>query len=418
MMRSFKFVRTASSKLQFKINQSIIFNYLRANGPISRAKISQDLKISAPAVSRVIEKLINDGYVIETCKQETKSGKRPTLLALNKDRGFVLGVDLGSEKLKMALMDFSGKIVKNCVGPDILDQMDITEVLKCEIAGFFKEAAKNFKKDSINSEIKSICLAFPADIDPLSGKIISAPLYGSWGNINLKEDIKKAFNIPVFIENNVNLAAWGEKINGKAKNCSNMVFLEISNGIKAGIIVNNALIKGQNGYAGEVGFTITGTSNLGFKTDDKGYLERSASITSIADKAVLLLKEGHKSVLTDMVKNNIDEISPSIICEAASKNDKLSKDIIDNAVRLLSIAVINLVLILNPKIIVLGGYLCNLPYRDELFVKPMKNYIKKTIPFVMPDIEISEFKDEAAIIGSCLVAMESLLLGEFPYKIE
>ena len=133
MKQSFKFVKTASSELQFKINQSIIFNYLRANGPISRAKISQDLKISAPAVSRVIEKLINDNYVIEAQKQETKSGKRPTLLTLNKNRGLVLGVDLGSEKLKMALMDYSGSIVKRYVGPDILDRMDISEILKNEI---------------------------------------------------------------------------------------------------------------------------------------------------------------------------------------------------------------------------------------------------------------------------------------------
>lgn len=112
MVQSFKFVRTASSELQFKINQSIIFNYLREKSPISRAKISQDLKISAPAVSRVIEKLISDNYVLETKKQETKSGKRPTLLTLNKDRGLVLGIDLGSEKIRMSLMNYDGNIVK------------------------------------------------------------------------------------------------------------------------------------------------------------------------------------------------------------------------------------------------------------------------------------------------------------------
>ena len=97
MRQSFKFVKTASSELQFKINQSVIFNYLRENGPIPRVKISKDLKISAPAVSRVIEKLIENNYVFETEKIETKSGKRPTLIALNEDRGFVLGIDLGGE---------------------------------------------------------------------------------------------------------------------------------------------------------------------------------------------------------------------------------------------------------------------------------------------------------------------------------
>ena len=97
MRQSFKFIKTAGSGLQFKINQSIIFNYLRENGPISRAKISKDLKISAPTVSRVIEKLLENNYVFEIKKIETKSGRRPTLIALNEGRGFVLGIDLGGE---------------------------------------------------------------------------------------------------------------------------------------------------------------------------------------------------------------------------------------------------------------------------------------------------------------------------------
>ena len=417
-MQSFKFVKTASSELQFKINKSIIFNYLKAKGPISRAKISKDLKISAPAVSRVIEKLINEEYVIETCKQETKSGKRPTLLIINKNRGLVLGVDLGSEKLKMAIMDYSGSILKRYVGPDILECMDVSEVLKNEILKVFSDVRQNILKNSIALEIKAICIAFPADIDPLSGKIISASLYGGWSDINLKKDMKKEFDIPVYIENNVNLAAWGEKAIGKAKNFSNVVFLEISNGVKAGIIINNVLIKGENGYAGEVGFTIADTKNLGFKIINKGYLEKFASITSIKNSAVSLLKEGRKSIMLEMVNNDIDKVSPAIVCIAAFKGDSLAKNIIESVVKLLSIALLNIILILNPKIIVFGGYICSLPYKEELFINPIQNYIKNSIPFVMPEFKISEFRDEATIIGSCLVAMESLLVGEFPYKIE
>ncbi len=418
MKQSFKFVKTASSELQFKINQSIIFNYLRANGPISRAKISQDLKISAPAVSRVIEKLINDDYVIEAQKQETKSGKRPTLLTLNKNRGLVLGVDLGSEKLKMALMDYSGSIVKRYVGPDILDRMDISEILKNEISKVFADYQKNISRDPMHLEIKSICIAFPADVDPLSGRIISAPLYGSWSNINLKEDIKAVFDLPVFIENNVNLAAWGEKTNGKAKNFSNVVFLEISNGIKAGIIIDNVLIKGENGYAGEIGFTITDTENLGFKIINKGYLEKFASVTSLRNKAVKLIKEGKKSLIMNLAGNDIDKIDSAIVCEAAMADDIVAKDIIENIVKLLSIAMINLILILNPKIIILGGYIFNLPYKNELIVNPIKNYVKQSIPFSIPDIELSDLGNDATIIGSCYMAMEALLIGEFPYIIE
>ena len=419
MKESFKFVKTASSELQFKINQSIIFNYLRMNGPISRAKISRDLKISAPAVSRVIEKLISDDYVVETKKMETKSGKRPTLLVLNKYRGLVLGIDLGSEKLVTALMDYSGNIVKKYIGPDILERMDIAEVLKEEIKKVFDDCRNHIIINDLNyCEIKSICIAFPANVDPVSGKIINAPLYGSWSEINLKEDINNEFNVPVFIDNNVNLAAWGEKNSGKGKDYSNVVFLEISNGIKAGIIIDNVLLKGENGYAGEIGFTIVNTENLGFKIINKGFLEKFASVTSLKKIAVRSIEAGSKSKILEIAGNDINKIEPSTVCEAAIKGDTLAREIVENVTRLLSIAMINLILILNPKIIILGGYIFSLPYRDELFISPIKNYVKDSIPFNIPDIEISEFGQDATIIGACLMAMEALLVGEFPYKID
>lgn len=95
MDKFIKFLRTTGAELQYEIDMSIIFNYLRESGHIFRAKISRDLKNSAPAVSRVVEKLINESYLVEKDKQETESGKRPTLLKTNKNKRFVMGIDLG-----------------------------------------------------------------------------------------------------------------------------------------------------------------------------------------------------------------------------------------------------------------------------------------------------------------------------------
>lgn len=418
MRQSFKFVKTASSELQFKINQSIIFNYLRENGPISRAKISRDLKISAPAVSRVVEKLISDDYILETKKLETKSGKRPTLFALNKDRGLVLGIDLGGEKIRMSLMNYSGVIVKKYIGPEIMDSTDIELRISNEIMKALVDCKKNEWKYSNPLEIQSIYIAIPADVDPISGRITSAPLYGSWRDINLKEKINARFEIPVFVENNVNLAAWGEKKYGRGKDFANVVFLEISNGVAAGIIIDNVLLRGENGYAGEIGFTIINTENLGFKVINKGFIEKFASVTSIKKKALKAISEGEKTLILDLAENDINKIESSLVCEAAIKGDKLAKEIIENVVKFLSIAIINLILIINPKIIIIGGYILNLPYKNELFINPIKNFVEKSIPFEIPDIELSVLGDDAAIIGSCFMAIESLLTGEFPYKID
>lgn len=418
MKPPFKFLKTASSKLQFKINQSIIFNYIKEKGPISRAKISRDLKISAPAVSRVIEKLINNDYIVETKKQETKSGKRPTLLALNNDRGFVMGIDLGGEKIKIALMNYNGAIIKKYIGPEIKDCPEIEHMIEEQISEVFNDCNKNEWGHENTPKIQSICIAIPAEVDPFSGKITSAPLYGSWRDINLKEKISLKFKTPVFIENNVNLAAWAEKNYGRGKDIANIVFLEISNGIAAGIIIDNILLKGENGFAGEIGFTIVNTENLGFKAVNKGFLEKFASVTGIKNQIIKAIKEGKKTMVIDLAENNLDKIEPYIICKAAIMGDELANEIIKNIVKFLSIAIINLILIINPKLIIIGGYILNLPYKNELLINPIKDFIEKSIPFEIPDIEFSVLGEDAAIIGSCLMAIDYLLMGEFPYRID
>ncbi len=416
MERALKFSRTVSSKLQYKINISIIFNYLRENEPISRAKISKDLNISAPAVSRVIEKLIGDGYVVETEKAETKSGKKPTLLEINSRKGFVIGIDLGKEKLKVALTNLNGKTIERYKGFKISNNKDIGEKLIIEIRNILN---KWDKKSNLNKNtLKAICVGIPADIDIETGRIIAAPLYGNWKDLNLKEILGSEFNIPVYIENDVNLSALGEKHYGEGKSFKDFIFVEISNGIGAGIVIDNHLFRGSLGSAGEVGFTIINADNLGFKVKNKGFLEKFASVERIKKKAIREIRNGRKTIITEMVKNDIEKIEPYMVCEATTRGDELANNIICEMVIFLSIGIINLILIINPQIIVIGGDICNLPEVNRLFLEPIIEKIRSSIPFKIPEIKLSLLGEDAGVVGASFQAIESLLTNKFPYKIE
>ncbi|GAG59160.1 unnamed protein product, partial [marine sediment metagenome] len=363
------------------------------------------------------DKLIKDSYVLETEKQKTKGGKRPTLLKINENKGFVIGIDLGRKKIRAALNNFSGKMTKKYWGFEVVDKKDIGERLNSEISKILSRNKKSGLK-SIEPELKAICIGVPAVIDVDSGKIISAPLYGSWRDLNLKEIISNKFNIPVFIDNNVNLTALTEKNYGEGKNFSDVVFVEISNGIGAGIIIDNHLLRGSYGSAGEIGFTIINSENLGFKIKNKGFLEKFASVKSIQKKAIEAINKGRKTLIMDIVENDISKIEPSIVCKAAINGDRLANDIIEGIVRFLSIIIINLVLILNPQIIILGGDICSLPEVDKLFVKPIISLVEESVPFKIPYIKLSSLGEDAGVIGASFMAMEALLIDEFPYKIE
>ena len=416
MERSLNFLRTASAELQYKINISIIFNYIRENEPISRIRIANNLKISPSAVSRVIGKLIEDGYVVEADKLKTKGGKRPTLIKIKQDKGFVIGIDLGKEKFKLALTGFNGEIIEKYRGFKISNDKNIAEKIINEIKKILSKyhQDKKLKQDNL----KAICVGIPAAIDIDNGKIISAPLYGEWKDLNLKEILGSEFNIPIYVENDVNLSALGEKHYGEGKNFRDFIFVEISNGIGAGIIIDKHLFRGSLGSAGEVGFTIINADNLGFKVKNKGFLEKFASVESIKKKAIREIRKGRKTIITKMVKNDIEKIEPYMVCEAAISGDELANGIITETVNFLSIGIINLILIQNPQIIVLGGDICNLPEVSRLFLEPIIEKIRSSIPFEIPEIKLSLLGEDAGVVGASFQAVESLLMNKFPYKIE
>lgn len=417
MRGSFKFLDTANPGLQQKINKSIIFNHLREKGKISRAKISKDLGISAPAVSRAIEKLIEEGYVIETERIKTKMGKRPTPLIINKNKFFVIGIDLGKTRLKMALVNLKGEMVEKFKGSVILKNKRTIERVVNEIRNFIEKYTN--RKNLKSYKIESICVGVPAAVNTNTERVLRTQHYKDWEwkDFNLKNIITSEFNIPVFVENDANLSAIGEKHYGEGQKHDTIIFVEVSNGIGAGIIINNKLVRGFNGSAGEIGFTLSGSKKLDFKIKDRGFLEEHSSIRSISERTVAEIKKGRKTIITDMVKNNFKRITPSLVSKAAIKGDKLANDIITTIVKLLSIGIINLILIVDPQLVVLGGDIANLSEVNKLFIKPITEKIKSSVPFIIPEIKVSSLGEDTCMRGASFNAIESILINEFPYRI-
>jgi len=422
-MKTLKITRTANANLQNKINTSVIFNYLRENEPTYRARISRDLNISAPAVSRIVDKLIADGNVVETEKLKIQSGKRPTQLRINSDKCNVIGVDLVKERIKIALSDFRGKIISTHQGCSITEATNIGAKLIEEIEDVLARHA--MERDTLERNIeaqtnnlKAICVGIPAVVDIDTGYVTDAPLYASLRDLNLKERLGDYFGVPIYVENVVKLSALGEKHYGEGADYKDIVFIEVSNGIGAGIIIDNHLIRGTHGSAGEIGLYVTGRENLGYKVQSKGCLEKNASIEALVEKAVKAVESGRQSLVLEYANGDPGSLTPSAVCRAAIEGDRIANEIISEIVESLSLVTINLILILNPQIIVFGGEICNLPGVKTLFIDPIRETVAASIPFEIPQVKISSLGENAGVIGASFLAIESLLLGEFPYTID
>jgi predicted NBD/HSP70 family sugar kinase len=406
---------TANANLQNKINISGIFNYIREHGLTYRARIARDLRISAPAVSRAIDRLMEDGYVIETTKLVTVSGKRPTQLRINPDKGIILGVDLIKERIKIAVSDFSGQVTATHQGFSFDEEIDVCRALVEEIDLVLSRDG-GASNGSGAENLRAVGIGIPAIIDIDTGAVVDAPLYTNLRGVNLKKELEERFHVPVFVENVVKLSALGEKQYGEGRNYKDIIFIEISDGIGAGIILDDHLVRGYYGSAGEIGFSIIGTENLNFVSRNKGFLEKNASFESIREKALEECRAGRWRPAKE-AGGELEEVTPAYVCEAARSGDGVALGIVERIASELSVLFINLILMLNPQIVVIGGDFCGLPHAQELFIEPIAAHVRRCLPFQPPKISLSTLGGDAGIIGASHFAISSLLLNEFPYTV-
>jgi predicted NBD/HSP70 family sugar kinase len=415
--RKINFLESIGPRLQNIINESIVLNYVKENKFLSRAKIARSLNISAPTVSKIIDNLIKNNYIIETEKAVSSGGKRATELAFNKDIGSIISVDLSKRKILIAQLDFDFNIINKYVGFKI-EHMDegILERIVEEIKIFLKKYSISLKNKKNKENFNIISIGVPCGVERESGKIISAPLFKNWLDLNLKKYLENIFKIPVIIENIVNQSAIGEKHFSLSEKIKNLVFIEISNGIGAGIIVDDNLLCGSTNSSGEIGFTISKPEDLEFKYKLKGKLEKEISIENIEKKVVKLINDGKKTKIYELVEGDPSKVNINIIFKAAIEGDKLANKIIDEVVNYLAITVINVTLIINPQLIVIGGQISSVPGVDTLVIKPLRRMVKKIVPFEPPEIKVSILGEDAGILGASLQSVELILGAKFPYR--
>jgi predicted NBD/HSP70 family sugar kinase len=413
----FEVSTTANQALQGEINRSIIYNYIRESGPVSRTHVARTLGISPSAVTRVVNALVREKYLLEAEKVETPVGKRPTLLRINGQKGSVLAVDLSQDRVRLGLYDFGGGLLSERKGFRILGRRESADRLLAEIHAFLEAYLEGSGLSQKRLGLGLISVGIPADVDVQTGRILSACLYADWYGINFKEKLEQEFRLPALVEKDVTLSVLAEKRVGAGRNHRNIAFIEVSNGVSAGIICDDRLIRGASGSAGQIAFQVINPESERFRSENLGYLDRHASMQGIRARMAEELGRGRRSSVTSMPAFRIDDLDPAAVCQAALDGDELAGEVIAHVVGLLGRGLLNLVLAVNPEVLILGGHVSNLPGAQQLFASAIASYIAQAIPFKVPEVRISTLGEEVVLVGASLHAVEALVAGSFPYRL-
>jgi len=302
---------------------------------------------------------------------------------------YAIGIDLGGTNLRVALVSQEGEIarkIKKASSEEVFNSLleTIEEIMQGDIAG--------------------IGLGVAGLIDRKNGRVFSSPNHRAVEGLDLIEGIQRKFNLPVYLENDANVAALGEKVSGAGKNFENFILLTLGTGIGGGIIYKGELLD----VSAEIGHMSINAEAEKCPCGNIGCLENYASARAMIAKAVAMLEKGAESMLKNCCNGSIYKITPEDIYKSALEGDTLSREILRDAGRALGVGLANIINILSPEAIILAGGLIGAwnIYVQEAIREASRRAFKDVFEAVK--IIPSSLGDDAGIVGAAsLVFMKT-----------
>ena len=311
-----------------------------------------------------------------------------------------IGVDVGGTKILAEVVTEKGKILaraRTSTPRKARPQQTVKTIIQV-IEDALKENLIHTKA------VKAIGIGIPGVVHPRTGVIKVTPNMNLSG-INIVSPLKKRFNIPVAIGNDVDLGILGEQWLGAARNYDNAIGIFIGTGIGGGIILDGKLVRGEHGAAGEIGHMIIQPDGLDCGCGNKGCLETIAGRSGIERAIRRAVEHGKKTVVTKILDDDLKVIKSKVLRKALQKKDKLVTSIMKKAFETFGYACISIKHMYDPQVIVLGGGLMEacgdfiLPMVTKVFASD--KFLKNKAPC---KIVVSQLEDDAVALGAVALA--------------
>ncbi|MEA4882729.1 MAG: ROK family transcriptional regulator [Clostridia bacterium] len=348
-------VQTGNQGFVKGLNKAIVLNAIWNQPDICRAEISRLSGLNRATVSSLVEELIADGYVVENGMGESALGRKPVMLQANPNACLMVGVDLGVDYAKLAMADFTMKVLATetlPIGEDPRHEDVVSGINAC-IRQFVERAPATVRG------LAGIGLGVPGLVDSDRGVLAFAPNL-HWENVPLRELVQSQFHVPVFVDNEANAGAIGEKWFGAGKGAQNMIYFSAGIGIGAGIFVNGGLLRGFRGYAGEVGHFTVIPGGLQCGCGNHGCWETVASESAAIHRVKSSIKAGRQTLLQEAISSRRSHssgcrLTADDLLEACEKGDAVAIEALKETGRSLGTGIAGFVNAFNPELVIVGN---------------------------------------------------------------
>jgi glucokinase len=387
-------VLVARPPLLRQTNAQLLLRLLRETGPCSKADLVRASGLSAPTVTNVVAHLSSAGLVEPIGEGDSTGGRPPDIIRFRAERGCVVGVEIGSNLLRFLLADLDGSELGRAKAA--LPWHSSKPATVC--AQIAKEIRNLLRKQKLaEDQLLGLVVGVPAIVNVQEGIVLSLSKLKGWNSVSLRTMLGKEFKCQVIVENDTNLAAQGEYYRGAAKGEGNFVFITIGEGVGAGIFLDGNIYRGSQWSAGEIGYLrVPHISREHPTIHGYGRLEKVLGAPGI-------LRSWRASRKKNRAHPKVSRATE--VFDLAAAGNAQAKKILLQRATILSDVILDLALILNPSMILLGGEVGS----HTRLLQEVKTLLKGS-EFAVVRVGLGALGSSAVLWGAVFIAMQSAVL--------
>jgi len=358
-----------------EIHKYMILNEVVKDGPVTRKDLAQRLGLSIPSTSRSVNGLLNNSVIHEYIPPVSGLGRKPASLEYKKHSLVIIAMSIMPRGIEGSLVDFDG---------DLLFNISVNSDIEKGFSAFWNKIQTVFESllGLIEGNLVNITCAVPSLTNQQDYNNLLWKIHPEWSNALLEQYLFQRTGVKPALINDVELSLLGEFWKGKDRNVENMLFIEYGDGIAIRSMVDGNLLCGANSAAGEIQNLIpTFSSDLDFEN--------------------YVCRHIFKDFRRDHPSLNKDNLFSTLLSEFSG--DGQAEKIISSLLDIFSKLIVDLTLILNPQLIVLGGQLSYLREKDLDIVR---SFVKKRVPF-NPSVTCSSLELKSSVIGAAYYALRN-----------
>ena len=330
----------ARPRLLRELSEQAILETIFREGPITRPEIAARTNISKPTVSAVVQRLVQAHLVEPTGERPGRRGRTPIAFTVNSTAGFVLGLDLGSTMLRIAAADLYGEVLREVA---LATTTGGARAVDGQITSALREIVDAIRPS--HGDLLALGVSTPGVVDPATRRVTSlAYQLSASGRFDFLATLEDRFGVPVLVDNDVNLAAVGEKWRGLAAGVPTFLFVTIGAGVGMGIVIDDELFRGAHGAAGEIGYLPLTRDPFGEQHRRLGGLEDEIGAAGIVSAYNAALGAGGSRVA-----------SARDVLERARIGEPTARAVVELTAKRIGLAIATVSAVIDPELVILGG---------------------------------------------------------------